>query len=86
MNKTFLLPVIALFVFGALYMASPAYAAIGFVPRGVPTDTPGLISGLWHGLVAPYALILSLFQNVTIYAYPNAGFIYDLGFLLSYRS
>jgi len=81
-NKNFLLSLVAFFVFGAISIASPADAAIGFVQPGVSSDTPGLISGLWHGLVAPYAVILGLFQNIGMYAYPNTGFTYDVGFLI----
>lgn len=65
-----------------LFSGTPAHAEMGFVQPGVSAETPGLISGLWHGLVAPYALILGLFTEVDIYAHPNAGFAYDAGFLL----
>lgn len=82
MNKLLSFSVIALVICAGLFASSPAHAAIGFVQPGVSVDTPGLISGLWHGLVAPYALILSLFTDVGMYAHPNAGFAYDIGFLL----
>lgn len=82
MNKVFSFTVIALVVGAGLAVSSPAHAAIGFIERGVSVNTPGLVSGLWHGMVAPYALILGLFTNVGVYAYPNAGFAYDAGFLL----
>lgn len=58
-------------------------AALGFVQKAGSGDTPGIISGLWHGLVAPYGLILGIFnQHIGMYAYPNTGWAYDLGFLL----
>jgi len=43
---------------------------------------PGFWMGLVHGAVAPIALVGSLFSDVRIYAYPNTGGWYDLGFLL----
>jgi hypothetical protein len=45
-------------------------------------DFPGFFGGLWHGLVAPFALVGSLFAKVRIYAFPNSGGWYDLGFVL----
>jgi hypothetical protein len=45
-------------------------------------EFPGFFGGLWHGLIAPIALVGSLFWKVRIYAFPNAGGWYDLGFLL----
>ncbi len=43
---------------------------------------PGFFAGLWHGLVAPFALVGHLFANVRVYAFPNSGGWYDLGFVL----
>lgn len=45
-------------------------------------DLPGLFSGVWHGMVAPYSLIVRFFADVKMYAFPNTGWFYDLGFLL----
>ena len=58
-------------------------AACGFV--GVPTagsDPPGFFAGVWHGLLAPWTLILRLFLDIKMYAVPNTGWFYDLGFLI----
>ncbi|HLG44079.1 MAG TPA: hypothetical protein VI337_03600 [Nitrospirales bacterium] len=49
-------------------------------PRAV--DLPGFWLALVHGLTAPFALIGSLFMDVRIYAFPNSGLLYDLGYLL----
>ena len=43
---------------------------------------PGFWLGLVQGFVAPFALIVNLFTDVRIYAFPNAGGWYDLGYLL----
>ena len=43
---------------------------------------PGFFLAIVHGLVAPIALVASIFTDVRIYAFPNSGGWYDLGFLL----
>ena len=44
---------------------------------------PGFVVGVLNGLVAPVAFIGSLFDpDIRIYAFPNSGVWYDLGFLL----
>lgn len=43
----------------------------------------GFLSGLWHGFIAPFALIGMLFDaEVVVYAAKNSGFTYALGFLI----
>lgn len=44
--------------------------------------TPGFLMGLWHGLVAPLSLIARFFLDIEMYALPNSGVTYDLGFLI----
>lgn len=52
------------------------------VPRGGP-NVPGFFYGLLHGFGSPIALILGIFvADSRIYAFPNAGWWYDLGFML----
>jgi hypothetical protein len=51
-------------------------------PKPVLEDAPGFLMGLWHGWIAPWSLIASLFTDVRVYAFPNTGFWYDAGFLL----
>lgn len=46
-------------------------------------EPAGFFSGIWHGLQAPWSLIGRwLIDNVVMYASPNTGWFYDLGFLL----
>ncbi|MBN2306437.1 hypothetical protein JXD20_00455 [Candidatus Peregrinibacteria bacterium] len=45
-------------------------------------DTPGFLMGIWHGVVAPYTLIVRFFLDIQMYAIPNTGLGYDVGFLL----
>ena len=43
----------------------------------------GFLHGLWHGMILPFAFIISLFDDtVSIYAIYNNGVWYNLGFLL----
>ena len=43
----------------------------------------GFFSGAWHGLIAPYSLVVNLFNpQVQMYAYENTGWFYNFGFLL----
>ena len=51
-------------------------------------DVPGsivktVLTGFWHGFIAPISFIVGIFsEQVRIYACPNAGRWYDLGFML----
>jgi len=46
------------------------------------SDVPGFLSGLLHGFLIFFSLIGSLFMDIRIYAYPNSGWLYDLGFFI----
>lgn len=46
------------------------------------SGTPGFLMGVWHGVVAPYTLVVRYFLDIKMYAIPNSGIGYDLGFLL----
>lgn len=50
----------------------------------VQADGPGFLLGLWHGLTALPALVASLFLDIRMYAAPNTGFGYDLGFVVGF--
>lgn len=65
-----------------------ASAGCGFIqPADLPlSDVPGFFSGFWHGLIAPYTLIVGIFIKVYMYAIPNSGWGYNLGFLLGFMS
>lgn len=64
-------------------VAATALAACARQPPPPPlVDVPGFWHGLGHGLLAPLALVAELFRDVRIYAFPNRGGWYDLGFLL----
>jgi hypothetical protein len=51
-------------------------------PMGHHSD-PALVRGIIDGLLAPISFVLSLFSDtIRMYAFPNIGRWYDLGFLL----
>jgi hypothetical protein len=43
---------------------------------------PGFFYGLLHGFLILGSLVGSIFTDVRVYAFPNSGFTYDLGFLI----
>jgi hypothetical protein len=47
-------------------------------------STPyGFFSGIWHGFIAPFSFIFSLFiDDIAMYAVNNSGGWYDFGFVL----
>ncbi|CAM3573533.1 hypothetical protein [Erysipelothrix anatis] len=58
----------------------------GCVPNNVATEVnpAGFFSGLWHGWIAPFSLILSFFNpELSIYQVYNTGFTYNLGFYIA---
>jgi hypothetical protein len=57
-----------------------ALAGCATQPPPAMDGAPGLLSGFVHGLVAIPALLASLALEVRVYAFPNSGFWYDLGF------
>ena len=49
----------------------------------VEPAAPGFLYGLWHGIIFPFAWVLSLFMpDVSVYAIPNNGGWYDFGYFL----
>ena len=51
-------------------------------PPSGAAPLPGLLLGLLHGYISLFSLIASLFFEVRVYEFPNAGFFYDLGFVI----
>lgn len=46
-----------------------------------PGDEAGFFSGIWHGWIAPFSLIISIFnKSINIYEIHNTGFWYDFGY------
>jgi len=68
-KSLFMLILISLFVMGctASYNAHPP---------------DGFFMGLWHGLISPFTLILSLFTDVLVYSRSTTGIPYIVGFVI----
>jgi hypothetical protein len=61
-----------------LLITGCGFAAAGYAPA----EVPGFFDGIWHGLLAPWTLILRIFMDIKMYAFPNSGWFYDFGFLI----
>ena len=67
--------VVLLFVLSGCAAGSETFSA---------DDPAGFIAGFWHGLIAPIALIVRIFnRDVLIYEIDNIGIWYDVGFVLA---
>jgi hypothetical protein len=52
-------------------------------PTASTGSVPGFWLGLWHGVIATIAFIVSLFSDhIRIYSVPNTGLWYDFGFMI----
>ena len=73
-----------------LRVVIPVNFAAGIILAGCATqplphaNSPGFLAGLLHGFVVLASLVASLFLHVRIYAYPNDGFWYDMGFVMGF--
>jgi hypothetical protein len=43
---------------------------------------PGFFTALFHGFAAPVTLFFGWLWDGRIYAFPNSGWFYDLGFMI----
>ncbi|MCU4175908.1 hypothetical protein [Carboxylicivirga sp. N1Y90] len=49
-----------------------------------PDNPAGFFTGIWHGWIAPFSLIMGIFNSsITIYESFNTGWWYDFGFYMS---
>jgi predicted small secreted protein len=62
-------------------LAAVVLAACATQPVIQGTGLPGLLHGMLHGVLMPFSFIGSFFLDVRIYAFPNNGWPYDLGFM-----
>ena len=69
------------FIFGAPVILLLLVSCAAHQPVALE-EAPGFWLGLWHGMIAPIAFIVGLFNDVRVYAFPNNGTWYDLGFLI----
>ncbi len=53
------------------------------IPSPDDGKVAGFLMGLWHGIIAPFTFIVSLFTDkVSLYEVHNNGGWYDFGFVL----
>jgi len=79
---------VAVFLFAVILLA---LALTGCAPgpnelRGDPGedgDVAGFWLGLWHGIIAPFTFLISLFKDsINVYEIHNNGNWYNFGFVL----
>jgi len=51
------------------------------LPTNYATEIPGFFHGVFQGVVSPLTLVFGWIWNVRIYTSPNAGWLYDLGWM-----
>jgi hypothetical protein len=52
-------------------------------PAPPAAGAPGFFEGMVHGFISPFTVVASFFDgSVRMYAFPNEGPVYDVGFLL----
>jgi hypothetical protein len=70
------------FVLLAVFLLS-ACAEAQHVEACKTGHTYGFLGGLWHGIIAPFSFVCSLFMdNVAVWAINNNGGWYTFGFLI----
>lgn len=66
-----------------LLLAAVTLASCAHQPPPVKLiDPPGFFSGLAHGFLILFSLVGSVFTDVRVYAFPNTGFWYDVGYFI----
>ncbi|EKD44220.1 MAG: hypothetical protein ACD_71C00209G0002 [uncultured bacterium (gcode 4)] len=73
--------IITLFIFisSVFFLSGCTFVWDGYISS---YDPPWFLMGIWHGLIAPYTLIVRWFIDIHMYAMPNSGWLYDAGFLI----
>ncbi len=69
--------------YAALALAAFLLPGCAHQPPPLPIiDSPGFLSGLLHGFLILFSLVASIFTDVRIYAFPNSGTWYDVGYFI----
>lgn len=81
--KNFTIPLRRLILLALLVFLFTSCAKALPVEECLEVDPYGFFGGLWHGFIAPFSFIVSLFmEDVALYAVNNNGSWYDFGFVL----
>ena len=82
MKQKIVLPIIIILF---LILLTACFAG-GNPSEGVPSEfgtTAGFLKGLWHGFIAPFTFIVSLFTDgIHFYEVHNNGGWYNFGFVI----
>jgi uncharacterized membrane protein HdeD (DUF308 family) len=74
--------VLSIALLGSVFLLTGCADTVGFTDAA-SREPVGFWYGLWHGIIAPIAWLVSLFDDdVAIYAIYNNGGWYDFGFML----
>ena len=66
----------------AVMLGLATLASCAHQPEPAGGDVPGFLVALFHGFSAPVTLLLGWLWEGRIYAFPNSGWFYDLGFMI----
>lgn len=68
----------------SLVLAVAFVFAVSCATQPIPSgyDPPGFLMGAGHGFTMVFSLVGSFFQDVRIYAFPNSGVWYDVGYVI----
>jgi len=69
-------------VIAASLMLALGLAACAHQPPATSYDPPGFLLALLHGYLIFFSVIGSIFLDIRIYAFPNSGFWYDIGYVI----
>lgn len=70
-------------MFGVLFPVLLLSGCATQSPETVIATAPGFFSGMWHGFIAPIAMIGHLFDgSIAIYSVPNNGGWYAFGWIV----
>jgi hypothetical protein len=69
-------------IFFAAFGVAVLLASCATQPPPAELGAPGFFSGVLHGFLIFFSLVGSIFTDHRIYAFPNSGGWYDLGYFL----
>jgi hypothetical protein len=69
------------FLLLALFCGAFSFYGIDVLPQAGGGQTSGFLIGIWHGLVSPISLAVSLFSK-QVHFFAGGGALYIIGFIL----
>jgi hypothetical protein len=68
-------------IVACVVLAATMLGACATQPSLAGVEMPGFLHGVLHGAIMPFSFIGSFWFDVRIYAFPNTGWPYDLGYM-----